>query len=119
MPSRLETLLSDLAVYQVEDIDVDVIKDLLAVAEAARKRVRVGGHPEDRTGCYYAHFQKGNKGCPCGLDDMREALAKLDEVQPVAGCRYKQPPGKPCVELCSVCADIRDRGLDNSNEVQP
>jgi hypothetical protein len=60
---------------------VNALPALLAVVEAARKRAKVGGHRAGY-GCCEASFAKGVKGCPCGLDDIVESLAKLDEVQP-------------------------------------
>jgi hypothetical protein len=86
MPSRLETLLSDLMDAQIEDRDslcikTDALEDLFALVEAARKRARVGGHRAGY-GCYESSFAKGVKGCQCDLDDIVESLAKLDKVQP-------------------------------------
>jgi hypothetical protein len=83
MPSRLEEL-KDLRDMVRENegvatsIDLSELEDLLAVVEAARKRVKVGGHRAG-WGCYEASFAKGVKGCPCGLDDLSESIAKLDE----------------------------------------
>jgi hypothetical protein len=79
MRSRLESLLSDLTVCQVEDrrsfcIGFDVLEDLLAVVEAARHlREPIHRKHKDivRNGVL---VMRGAK--------LDEALAKLDEVQP-------------------------------------
>lgn len=72
MSSRLESLLSDLAVFQVEDrgtfcIDVDVLEDLLAVVEAGRVIAS-----ESFPGPTSDHYRA-----------LEESIAKLDEVQPI------------------------------------
>ena len=76
MPSRLKTLMGDLMVAQIENrdsfcIETDALEGLLAVVEAARKYITEFGVPVPDLSLRVRYRA-----------DLRNALAKLDEVQP-------------------------------------